>query len=95
MALIPIYDSKGDCVAKADRHESNRLSPVERDANMTFLAAAPDMLAALKAIIARINGEWDNPELQAIGPLMANESIDIEFLARQAIAKAKGELPDG
>ena len=42
-----VYDANGDCVAKADRHESNRLMPTQRDYHMQFIAAAPDMLAAL------------------------------------------------
>ena len=36
---------------------------------------------ALKAIIARINGEWDNPNLIAYGPLRT-EAEDILYIAK-------------
>lgn len=67
-------------------------SPEETKANAILFAAAPELLDALKAILARLNGEWDNPALTKIGPL-STEGADIEFIARAAIVKAKGELP--
>ena len=55
-----------------------------------LIAAAPDLLAALRAIVARINGVWDDPDLLAFGELLPDTEADIEAIASQAIAKARG-----
>ena len=57
--------------------------------NTQLIAAAPELLEALKAIRARLGGEFDNPSLVAFGPLMTTEA-DIEAIAEAAIAKAEG-----
>ncbi len=54
-----------------------------------LLAAAPELLAALKAIVARIEGVWDDPDLMAYGPLDINSDRDVMAIAQQAIAKAR------
>jgi hypothetical protein len=46
---------------------------------------------ALVAILARINGEWDNPQLQSYGPLLPNEIDDIKFIASLALAELERE----
>lgn len=60
-------------------------------ANARLIAAAPAMLAALEAIIARIDGEYDNPALVAFGPLSIDTETDCKDIAVAAIAKARGE----
>lgn len=64
----------------------------ELNATTTLLAAAPDLLEALEAIQARIKGEYDNPALRKVGPLSSSVDEDIEWIASQAINKAKGEM---
>ena len=59
-------------------------------ANARLIAAAPDLLAALRAIVARINGVWDDLDLMSFGELLPDTEADIEIIASQAIAKAKG-----
>ena len=51
--------------------------------------AAPEMLAALKAIVARRQGAWDYPGLVSLGPL-GTAADDMERLALAAIAKVEG-----
>ena len=62
----------------------------EAEANARLIAAATDLLAALRAIVARINGVWDDPDLLAFGELLPDTEADIEAIASQAIAKARG-----
>ena len=49
-----------------------------------------ELLTALEAIRARINGVFDHPALVAFGPLDTCEG-DCAEIARAAIAKATGE----
>lgn len=49
-----------------------------------------DLLGALIAIRARIQGEWDNPYLMAFGPLSADVRTDCNEIATKAIAQAAG-----
>lgn len=56
-----------------------------------LIAAAPDLLAALEAIAARVDGVFDDPALMAFGPLSIDTGADCSAIARAAIAKAKGE----
>ena len=46
--------------------------------------ASGQMLTALAAIIARIQGEYDHPALVAYGPLEANALADVQRIARHA-----------
>ena len=62
----------------------------ESVANARLIAAAPDLLEALNAIFARINGEWDNPALVSFGELSINSDFDILRIANHAIRKAEG-----
>jgi hypothetical protein len=48
-----------------------------------------ELLAALRAIRARIAGRFDDPDLMAAGPL-GTESFDIDRIAEAAIRKAEG-----
>jgi hypothetical protein len=48
-----------------------------------------EMLAALRAIRARINGEWDHPDLLKFGPL-GNTIDDILMIIEQVEDKAEG-----
>lgn len=47
------------------------------------------LVSALKAIRARICGEWDNPSLMAIGPLSVNDSTDTLRIADAAICEVE------
>jgi hypothetical protein len=43
------------------------------------------LVAGLTAIRARINGEWDNPALEAFGELYVDSDIDILRIADEAL----------
>ena len=90
-----IYESKAneglDCTRIALMDRANfKIIPTERDANARLIAAAPDMLEALTAAKARINGEWDNPSLVKFGPL-GTETDDVLTILSTAIVKAEGK----
>ncbi len=59
---------------------------------MDALEREPELMAALEAIEARINGVYDCPALVAFGPLHHDTQWDCLRIARAAIAKAKGEI---
>lgn len=59
--------------------------------NSRLIAAAPDLLATLKAVIARMDGEFDNPELLAWGPLLASRDAQVYQHIAAAIVKAEGK----
>ena len=40
---------------------------------------------ALEAIVARYNGEWDNPSLMLFGPLSINTEEDMYYIAKYAL----------
>ncbi len=64
-------------IARMDR-DTPATAPTERDANARLIAAAPDLLAAAKLVLASIWGpEWERKR--------------VETTLRTAIAKAKGE----
>lgn len=58
---------------------------------MNPLDTITDLLEALGAIAARINGEWDDPALVAFGPLSIDAQSDCLRIARAAIDRALGE----
>lgn len=68
---------------------AENMAPSERLANAALIAAAPDLLAALEAIVARFHGVYDQPALVAFGNLSTNPASDMELIAAAAIAKAK------
>ena len=45
----------------------------------------PPYEAALKAIVARIDGVWDNPELVEIGPISTDTISDVHRIAKNAL----------
>ena len=63
----------------------------EMDANAQLIAAAPEMLKCLQAIVARIQGVYDNPALIEWGGLHHNSDQDILKHAKKLITKATGE----
>lgn len=63
----------------------------ETIANARLIAAAPEMLEALKAIKARVQGEWDHPSLAKLGPLSVNLEHDVLRLLEPVIKKAEGK----
>ena len=77
--------------ADDERHVAAIYGPTDKEdvANARLIAAAPELLAALDAIRARLAGEFDHPALSAVGPL-ATERGDVDYIASTAIAKARG-----
>ena len=47
------------------------------------------LLLTLRAIVARIQGDYDNTALVTFGPLSSDSVDDIQYWARAAIAKAE------
>lgn len=47
------------------------------------------LTAAMGAILARYNGEFDNPELMAYGPLTGDTAADMGFIAESAMKEIK------
>lgn len=58
--------------------------------NASLISAAPDLLAALKVIEARIMGRFDDPSLMKMGPLQESATADVLAWAKAAILKAAG-----
>ena len=73
-----------------DPLEVKNIGDIPYRANVRLMAVAPTMATTLRAIVARINGEWDNPDLVAMGPLSVDSSDDIRDWSEAAIAKAEG-----
>ena len=76
-----IYGPKGEQVADMRHKPFTLVSEIDESvANVRLISAAPDLLAALEAII------------KMIGPYAGQGRMDAEIsAARAAIAKAKGE----
>lgn len=64
------------------------LNSPEAEANACLIAAAPELLETLEAIVARIKGEFDNDSLMYMGPLGVTGE-DIYRIARKAINKTE------
>ena len=60
----------------------------EDKANARLIAAAPEMLKCLQAIVARIQGVYDDPALLKWGGLHHNSDQDILKHAKKLITKA-------
>lgn len=43
---------------------------------------SPRLQSSINAIKARINGEWDHPDLEAVGPLSTDFSNDVETILK-------------
>ena len=52
-----------------------------------------DTAQALEAILARINGIWDNEQLMKVGPLDVDEVQDILHIATEALVNNGFKLP--
>lgn len=49
---------------------------------------------ALEAIVARYNGDWDNPALMQVGPLSINTEEDMYYIAKNTLdGYCFGEIP--
>ena len=53
-------------------------------------AAYKQVVEALTAIVARINGEFDNPALDKYGMLEVDSLEGLKRIAQQALARAEG-----
>ncbi len=62
--------------------------------NAAFIVKAcnhfEETTSALRAIEARINGEWDNPSLIAIGELHTSAEMDILRIVEETLSKIEG-----
>ena len=65
----------------------------ETRANAQAILAVPELIETLEAIIARIDGEWDNPALIKFGPLSisSGQNNDVKLIASNALDKIKGK----
>ena len=43
------------------------------------------LASTLRAIVARINGDWDNQDLQEFGELTVDTDADVVFFAQDAL----------
>lgn len=73
------------CIARVNLGETHNVTRAQREANAKLIAAAPDMLQALRTVLARCRMSKDDAESSDI---LRNE---IPPLLRAAIAKATGE----
>lgn len=55
-----------------------------------FVHAAPTMYRALNAILSRMNGVFDSPDLLAFGPLSESADRDVQRIACHALEAAEG-----
>jgi hypothetical protein len=62
------------------------------EANARLIAAAPMMYEALKAIVARLVGEWDCPALVELGPLSVSADDDCLRIAAVALQVVNGTI---
>jgi hypothetical protein len=49
--------------------------------------AHEELVEALEAMIARVEGEWDHPALVKYGPLRTMPEVDMAIIARAALEK--------
>jgi hypothetical protein len=75
-------------IAKTDGADQDEMN-ANAQLIITAVNSYDDMLEALKAIKARLNGEFDHPSLVAYGPLSDSETDDILGYAEEAIQKAQ------
>lgn len=75
---------------KLQINSANRtVATVYRSYDARVIAAAPTMLSALEAIVARIQGEYDHPALRRFGPLHGTILNDIYDIACDATLTEK------
>ena len=87
--LLEILDDHESTVAFVNLED---VSLSEEDlANALLIAAAPEMLKCLQAIVARIQGVYDDPALIEWGGLHHDSDQDILKHAKKLITKATGE----
>lgn len=85
--LSRIQSHEADLVATIESSDIN-----EAKKRAALCAGSKNMYSVLRAIKARIQGEWDNPHLMALGPLMANTNDDILRFVEQAIKEVKSNI---
>ena len=87
----PLEDGPGDVALVYHYRAGPDGEDPQADADARLIAAAPELLRALEAIVARVTGEFDSTALEEFGPLSTWAADDIIALARAAIAKTTGE----
>jgi hypothetical protein len=84
-----IYAEANDNLDIAAVYQKSRaIDHEEARANTDIIAASPELVEALEAIVAAINGEFDNPSLMKFGALYADREDSIKEIAIQALHKA-------
>lgn len=66
--------------------------PEEAKKRAALCAGSKQMYSTLRAIKARIQGEWDNPHLVAMGELMTDPNADILRFVQDALDEVKSNL---
>jgi hypothetical protein len=66
--------------------------PEEAKKRAALCAGSKQMYSTLRAIKARIQGEWDNPHLMAMGELMTDPNADVLRFVQDALDEVKGNL---
>lgn len=66
--------------------------PDEAKKRAALCAGSKQMYSTLRAIKARIQGEWDNPHLMAMGELMTDPNADILRFVQDALDEVKSNI---
>lgn len=86
-----VYARRGDGIPLApiaDCNTSRTVTAADRAANAALIAAAPELLAALRALLPVIDKAWEY-DGDVFG-MLHNAAVDADAAARAAIAKAEG-----
>jgi hypothetical protein len=83
-----VYSDQNPATIANVLNTSREISDEEAEANARLMASAPKLVHALTAIVARIQGDFDNPALMAYGELWPNSEADILRIARKALSEA-------
>lgn len=88
---LPIdgWDEDLDASVEIARVSLDMLTPKQREANARLIAAAPELLAALEAVMVAIDCYDSQHEASMARAINRSNPLSIEA-ARAAIAKAKG-----
>ncbi len=86
------YGDKEGWFIVVDNNDNEIAGPFESEEVARLIAAAPELLETLKAIVARIDGEFDHSALIAKGPLTDDSDADIKEWIEAAIARAEGSI---
>ena len=92
---VKYHESSPDQIAAVvSDHDLICAMPIDRNANARLIAAAPELLAALEAVLLFYRGDWwDEGERQEWSRLAGTQEATTKVLCdvvRAALAKARG-----